>query len=70
MSTVHAIYSQGVFHPTANVDLPENVEVEFEPRVVAPAGDDDDQASLHGILGRRFHSGEHDVAQRHSEHQP
>jgi predicted DNA-binding antitoxin AbrB/MazE fold protein len=70
MDTIHAIYSKGVFRPTDRVDLPDNVEVEFEPRLVAPRGNGDDQATVYDILRRRFRSGERDVAQRHAEHQP
>ncbi len=36
MATIHAIYENGVFRPTAPVALPEACEVEFEPRVVEP----------------------------------
>lgn len=32
MSTVRAIYENGVFRPTVPVDLPESMEVVFEPR--------------------------------------
>ena len=35
MGTIHAIYENGVFKPTAPVALPDACEVEFEPRVVA-----------------------------------
>ena len=34
MGTIHAIYEDGVFKPTAPVELPEACEVEFEPRIV------------------------------------
>lgn len=37
MGTIHAIYEDGVFKPTAPVALPEACEVEFEPRVVNPS---------------------------------
>jgi predicted DNA-binding antitoxin AbrB/MazE fold protein len=71
MSIVHAIFENGVFRPTEKVLLPELCEVEFEPRVV---GRDDipktGLAGVYEVLGRRFDSGEHDVAARHNEHQP
>lgn len=38
MGTVHAVYENGVFKPTEPVALPEACEVEFEPRIVTPAG--------------------------------
>lgn len=37
MTTVHAVYENGVFRPTEPVALPEACEVEFEPRVVPPS---------------------------------
>ena len=35
MGTIHAVYQDGVFKPTGPVPLPEQCEVEFEPRVVS-----------------------------------
>ncbi|MFM7149842.1 MAG: antitoxin family protein [Gemmataceae bacterium] len=32
--TIHAVFENGIFRPVEPVDLPEKVEVEFEPRVV------------------------------------
>ncbi|MFO0068423.1 MAG: antitoxin family protein [Pirellulaceae bacterium] len=32
--TIHAVFENGVFRPVSPVDLPENAEVEFEPRVI------------------------------------
>jgi predicted DNA-binding antitoxin AbrB/MazE fold protein len=65
----HAIYENGVFRPTEAVDLPDRCEVEVEIRAVKgdriPSLDD-----VYAILGRRYSSGEHDVAARHNEHQP
>ena len=66
MTTIHAIYSNGVFKPQEFIDLPENAVVEFEPRLLQSP-----QTSLQGvvaILKRRFHSGVHDAAERHNEH--
>lgn len=34
MTTVHAIFENGIFRPTEPVDLEEATEVAFEPRVV------------------------------------
>lgn len=73
MSTIRAIFEQGVFRPTTPVDLPEHTEVEFNPTVVNGRGKDDADAKLdavYEVLSRRFASGEHDVAERHNEHQP
>jgi predicted DNA-binding antitoxin AbrB/MazE fold protein len=68
METIHAIYENGVFRPVAPVVLPENCEVEFEPRVVAKPSDDMDD--VYEILDRRYRSGHTDTAARHNEHQP
>lgn len=29
--TIHAVFENGIFRPVDPVDLPDNVEVEFEP---------------------------------------
>lgn len=68
---VRAVFENGVFKPTHEVVLPEHCEVEFEPRIVN--GDPADSKSLdriYTILAERYESGEHDVAERHNEHQP
>ncbi|RJP36724.1 MAG: DUF104 domain-containing protein [Phycisphaerales bacterium] len=72
MSTIHAIFEDGVFRPFEPVGLPEGSEVEFEPRLVQRGGGDDNGslARVYEILGRRFDSGESDVSARHNEHQP
>ncbi len=70
MKIVHAVYKNGVFHPMEPVELPENCHVEFEPRVVAEDGSTPSLDDVYAALGKRFESGEHDVAQRHNEHQP
>jgi predicted DNA-binding antitoxin AbrB/MazE fold protein len=68
--TIHAVYENGVFRPTEKVDLPDPCEVEGEVHYVSdkpaiPSLDD-----VYAILGRRHSSGEHDLAERHNEHQP
>jgi predicted DNA-binding antitoxin AbrB/MazE fold protein len=77
--TVKAIYEHGVFRPTTPVDLPENCEVEFEPRVVDPAVSkhlkelaktDPGLAAIYAVLARRHNGGYPDTAERHNEHQP
>ncbi len=84
MSTITAIYENGVFRPTGPVDLPEGtaVLIEIEPvsppsadvsinvRSLVPAGTDEGSIRIYEILGRRFDSGHHDTAERHNEHQP
>ena len=71
MKTVHAVFEKGVFRPLESVELPERCEVEFEPRRVAsttPANGT--LEAVYAILSERYESGEHDVAERHNEHQP
>ena len=71
MKTIHAVYEEGVFRPLEKVELPERTEVEFEPKVVAESrpkpGSMD---AIYEIMSRRFKTGEHDIAERHNEHQP
>jgi predicted DNA-binding antitoxin AbrB/MazE fold protein len=69
--TVRAIYKNGVFRPQEKVDLPDNAEVVFEPRVVA--GDKTPSkamAKIYEIMSRSYDTGETDLAERHNEHQP
>jgi predicted DNA-binding antitoxin AbrB/MazE fold protein len=68
--TVRAIFENGVFRPTGPVNLPDRSEVEFEPRPVAAPAERPSLDDVYAILGKRFNSGEHDVAARHNEHQP
>lgn len=69
-TTIHAIFEDGVFKPTEPVDLPERCEVEVEVRQVTSAEKVPTLDDVYAILGKRFNSGEHDVAARHDEHQP
>ena len=69
--TVRAIYENGVFRPTEPVNLPEKAQVEFEPKLLAPDGDDGAaQERVYKLLGKSFPSGHTDTAERHNEHQP
>lgn len=75
METIHAIFENGVFRPVAPVSIPENTEVEFEPRLVGndSTGERARSESLRAvyeILGERYASGISDTAERHNEHQP
>jgi predicted DNA-binding antitoxin AbrB/MazE fold protein len=71
MKMIHAVYENGVFRPTEPVDLPEHCRVEFEPKLLAEGTRSDDGLDrIHEILGERFDSGRHDLAERHDEHQP
>ncbi len=71
VKTVHAVFESGVFRPLEGVDLPERCEVEFEPRPVQSSTQNDAKLSaIYRVLAERYETGEHDVAARHSEHQP
>lgn len=72
MTAVRAIYENGVFRPLEPVDLPEASEVLVTPRQTQPLPptNPDDMAEIYDLLGRRYRSGEHDVAERHNDHQP
>jgi len=68
--TIHAVYENGVFRPTEKVDLPDHCEVEVEVRTVSDKPTKPSLDDVYAILGRRHSSGEHDLAERHNEHQP
>ena len=70
MKTVQAIYENGVFWPIEPIELPEHCRVEFDPRLLDQASDATSLDEVYAILSKRFQSGEHDVAERHNEHQP
>lgn len=70
MKTIHAVYEKGVFRPKEPVELPENCEVEFEPRMSSASDDPFHLDRVYEILSHRHDSGQHDVAERHNEHQP
>lgn len=71
MSTIHAVFEDGVFRPREPVQLPEGSEVEFEPRIVRADGENGEALSnVYAILAGRFESGDSDVSARHNEHQP
>ena len=68
MKTIHAIYKNGVFQPLDEVELPDDCQVEFEPRQVNSSLSPD-LSPVYQVLAERYESGEHDVAARHNEHQ-
>ena len=71
MKTIHAVYENGIFRPTGQVCLPDRCEVEFAPKIVAPAAAREKSlTALYDILSRSYETGETDVAARHNEHQP
>jgi predicted DNA-binding antitoxin AbrB/MazE fold protein len=69
MGTIEAIFEGGVFRPIEPVALPEKCHVRFAPEVIN--GDlSQNLDSIYAAMDLRFNSGEHDVAERHNEHQP
>lgn len=82
METVHAIFENGVFRPVIPVELPEQAEYAFEPRLVTVAvttngtaiepisHSEEELRNIYAILSERYVSGHSDTAARHNEHQP
>ena len=70
MNTIRAVYENGVFRPTEPSLLPEQSVVEFEPRPVEDDRQKESLDAIYEVLSRRYHSGQHDLAERHNEHQP
>ncbi len=70
MSTIRAIYENGVFRPIGPIELPDRSVVEFEPRPVADGDEDVGLDAIYEVLSHRHRSGRHDLAERHDEHQP
>lgn len=70
MGPITAIFENGVFRPTAPVNLPDKCEVVFEPKVVMKCDDPAHLDRVYEILSHRYKSGHHDTAERHNEHQP
>jgi hypothetical protein len=52
------------------VDFPDRSEVEIEVRQVEQTPQVPTLDDVYKILGRRHTTGEHDLAERHNEHQP
>ena len=69
ISTIRAVYQNGVFRPMGPgpIDLPESSVVEFEPRPVEDERESEALDDIYEVLSRRFHSGRHDLAERHNE---
>ena len=70
MTAIHAIYENGIFRPVETVDLPDSCEVEVEIRHLGAKPSKPSLDDIYAILSQRFDSGQHDVADRHNEHQP
>jgi len=71
MTTIRAIFDHGVFRPREKVELPDQTEVEFEPRPVLPSKPNLYPGSdLEKLLSQRFDGGDPFVSAKHNEHQP
>ncbi len=69
MESIEAIYEHGIFRPLGPVTLPENCRVRIIPPA-EPAELTQDLDAIYAVMAQRFNSGEHNVAERHNEHQP
>jgi predicted DNA-binding antitoxin AbrB/MazE fold protein len=67
--TIRAVFENGVFRPKDTVEFPDHCEVEIEVRQVKESAKVPSLDDVYEILGRRHASGEHDLAERHNEHQ-
>lgn len=70
MSTLTAIYENGVFRPLGTVRLPEHTRVEIPIPDTVPIPSDAAVDAVYEALQIRFRSGTADLASRHNEHQP
>jgi len=77
MATVPAIYENGVFRPTGQVDLPEGTVVQVQTpaevlnvRALVPAGTDEALIRIYECLAQSYETGAPEAAARHDEHQP
>ncbi len=71
MSTVNAIFEDGVFRPTEPVLLEDKSKVVLDVQSVEPPlNRAHTQKKIYEILDARFDSGFTDTAARHNEHQP
>ena len=74
MTTVNAAFKNGAFQPAEPVDLPEDSHVRLQVEPIEPAEPTAEQLkamqAIYEIMSRRFRTGQHDLAERHNEHQP
>lgn len=71
MSTVRAVFENGVFRPSGKVDLPDRCEVEFEPKIMCPPPPSKDlMRPVYEVLSHSYETGDVGIAERHNEHQP
>jgi len=70
MRTVRAIFNKGVLSPIGRVEVPDGSEVLIETEEVSAEAEAESTSEIYRILGTSYPSGEHDVSERHNEHQP
>ncbi|HZL34018.1 MAG TPA: antitoxin family protein [Tepidisphaeraceae bacterium] len=72
MTTVDAIYRNGTFEPLSRIELPDDCRVRLQIEPIEALRPEQEEAirEIHRIMGLRFETGEHDIAERHNEHQP
>lgn len=71
MKAIHAVYENGMFRPLEPVELADQCEVEFEPKVVLPAKRAAEaMKEAFRVLSRSFSTGQPELAARHEAHQP
>jgi predicted DNA-binding antitoxin AbrB/MazE fold protein len=68
--TIRAVFENGVFRPTEKVEIPDHCVVEIDVRQVKDSATTPTLDDVYAILGKRHCSGEHDLAEKHNEHQP
>jgi hypothetical protein len=69
METIRGIVDHDMIRLVTPLSLPQGAEIEFEPRVVG-SEQSGPPTELYRLLDQRFNSGQHDIAERHNEHQP
>jgi predicted DNA-binding antitoxin AbrB/MazE fold protein len=68
--SIHAVFENGVFRPIERVDIPDRSHVQIDVREITAESSTPSLDDVYAILARRHASGEHDLAERHNEHQP
>ena len=71
MSTISAIFENGVFRPVGPVTLPEGTRVVVETEEAAAERVHAARRRVHEILGRSYDTGEpSNILETHNDHQP
>jgi predicted DNA-binding antitoxin AbrB/MazE fold protein len=70
MTTIEAIFENGVFRPLNSVDLPEHARVHLAVSRWPTIAPNHPQADLWKVLSQRYEGDDPRVAERHNEHQP